>query len=64
MYVYIYICIHIYVSIYLQALEWHSPQLELTLYFSNIASAEVSALSCKAAVPKYMQVRMCFHMYL
>ena len=39
-----------------QALEFHSAQLELKLYFTNISGAHIQNLTCKAAVPKYMQV--------
>ena len=39
-----------------QALEFHSALLELKLYFINISGADIQHLTCKAAVPKYMQV--------
>jgi len=39
-----------------QAFELHSAQLELKLFFTNIGAALVQHLTCKAAVPKYMQV--------
>jgi hypothetical protein len=35
---------------------WGASQLELVLFFINNGEADVSELTCKAAVPKYMQV--------